>query len=86
MSKTMKLKTIRNNERYNVYKKVVPFDTMLKRWKNKVEEDGVLIIYREKEFFEKRSAKRKRKMAAAKSRQKRITADEKNYLKGNRKY
>tara|TARA_R110000765_G_scaffold423728_1_gene533043 strand:- start:634 stop:888 length:255 start_codon:yes stop_codon:yes gene_type:complete len=84
MSKTMKLKT--NNERYNAYKKVVPFDTMLKRWKNKVEEDGVLTTYREKEFFEKRSAKRKRKMAAAKSRQKRITDDEKNYMKGNRKY
>jgi len=40
----------------------------LKRFKNKVEESGVLNTLREKEFYEKPTSERKRKAGAAKAR------------------
>ena len=40
------------------------FDSMLKRFNRKVQQDGVLSEMRRREFFEKPSAKRKRKEAA----------------------
>ncbi len=51
--------------------KLIPFDVLFKRWKRKVDEDGLMQELRQREFFEKPSAKRKRKKLAAISRQKR---------------
>jgi len=52
-------------------KKVVPFDVMLRRFKNKVEEDGILQAVREKEFYEKPAAAKQRKKKAAIQRERR---------------
>ena len=57
-------------------KKDKQFDRMLKRWKNKVEEEGILQTFRAKEFYEKPSEKRRRKRREAVSRQKRITQED----------
>ena len=40
------------------------FDSMLRRFNRKVQQDGILSEMRRREFFEKPSAKRKRKEAA----------------------
>ena len=40
------------------------FDSMLKRFNRKVQQDGVLSEMRRREYFEKPSTKRKRKEAA----------------------
>lgn len=52
-------------------------DFALRKLKKKVEAAGTLKKLQEKEFFEPKSDKRKRKKAAAKLRQKRLTASEK---------
>lgn len=51
-------------------------DQLLKRFKKKVEQSGVLSDFRKREFYEKPSVKRKRKQAAARKR----------YLKRMRKF
>lgn len=45
-----------------------PFDKMLRRFKRKIEESGVLDALRAKEFYEKPTTERKRKAGAAKAR------------------
>jgi len=57
--------------------KVVPFDVMLRNFKNKVEESGLLQDVRAKEFYEKPTAKRKRKKMAAVSRERRRVSEQK---------
>ncbi len=44
------------------------FDSLLRRFKKSVDKEDTLKDYREKEFFEKPSSKRKRAKAAAKKR------------------
>ncbi len=44
------------------------FDSMLKRFNRKVQEDGILSEMRRREYFEKPSAKQKRKEAAKSAR------------------
>ena len=56
-------------------KKVVPFDVMMRNFKNYVEESGILNDVRAKEFYEKPTAKRKRKKMAALSRERRRISD-----------
>ena len=58
-------------------KKVVPFDVMMRNFKNKVEESGILNDVRAKEFYEKPAAKRKRKKMAAVSRERRRVSEQK---------
>ena len=58
-------------------KKVVPFDVMMRNFKNKVEESGLLNDVRAKEFYEKPTAKRKRKKMAAVSRERRRVSEQK---------
>jgi small subunit ribosomal protein S21 len=49
-------------------KKNEPFERLFKRWKRLVENDGLLNVLRQREFYEKPSQKRKRAKAAAKKR------------------
>ena len=56
-------------------KKVVPFDVLMRKFKNYVEESGILNDVRAKEFYEKPAAKRKRKKMAAVSRERRRVSD-----------
>lgn len=63
----------------------VPFEVLFRRWRNKVEADGLLKELRRREYFEKPSAVRKRKKAAAEARQRRITSEFKG-LDRQRKY
>jgi len=58
----MKLKRF---TRHDSPPKEVPFEVMLRRFKKKTERAGTLNDLREKEFYEKPSAKRKRQKAAA---------------------
>ena len=52
------------------------FDAAMRRFKRSCEKEGVLASLRRKEFYEKPTATRKRKAAAAKKRQaKRMTKD-----------
>lgn len=51
-------------------------ESIIRRWKRAVEKDGVLQAYREKEFYEKPSLKRKRMKAAAVKRHQRALAEE----------
>ena len=51
--------------------KEIPFDVALRKFKKAVERSGVLQTLKEKEFYEKPTAKRKRKKSEAKSRTKR---------------
>ena len=51
--------TVKENENIN---------QALRRFKKKVEESGVLDVLRQKEFYEKPTAERKRKKGAAKAR------------------
>lgn len=53
-------------------------DFALRKLKKKVEAAGTLKKLQEKEFFEPDSEKKKRKRAAAKLRQKRLTEKDKN--------
>lgn len=52
-----------------------PFEKIMRRFKRSVEQDGTLQTYREKEFYEKPSLKRKRAKAAAIKRHQREKAD-----------
>lgn len=51
--------------------KDVPFDVLMRRFKNKVEEDGILQAVRDKEFYEKPAAAKQRKKKAAIQRERR---------------
>jgi small subunit ribosomal protein S21 len=53
-----------------------PFDVAIRRFKRACEKAGVMSTLRKKEFYEKPTAKRKRKLAASKKRNtKRIRGD-----------
>ena len=56
-------------------------EAIIRRWKRAVEKDGVLQAYREKEFYEKPSLKRKRAKAAAKKRHQRALAEEREFFR-----
>lgn len=59
-------------------------EAIIRRWKRAVEKDGTLQTYREKEFYEKPSLKRKKAKAAAVKRHQRALADERERMrKGN---
>lgn len=59
-------------------------ESIIRRWKRAVEKDGTLQTYREKEFYEKPSLKRKKAKAAAIKRHQRALADERDRRrKGN---
>jgi small subunit ribosomal protein S21 len=45
-----------------------PFDKMLRRFKRKIDDSGLLDTLRSKEFYEKPTTERKRKAGAAKAR------------------
>lgn len=55
------------------------FEQAYRRFKKQVEKAGVLSEIRKREFYEKPSMKRKRKMAAAKKRQRRPNYSDKFY-------
>lgn len=60
------------------------FEKLFRRWKRLVEKDGTLQTYREKEFYEKPSLRRKKAKQAAIKRHKRALADERSRMrKGN---
>ena len=48
------------------------FDSLLKRFNRKVQQDGILSEMRRREFFEKPSMKRKRKEAAKRRKSARV--------------
>lgn len=54
-----------------------PFESLLRRFKRNVEKDGLLQELRNREFFEKPSAKRKKSRISAIKRQRKITELEK---------
>jgi small subunit ribosomal protein S21 len=70
----------------NKSKKPMPFDVALRKFGKLVEEAGILQKAREKEFYEKPTAKRKRKRKEALKRQSRLNAENNIYSKKNRKY
>jgi len=45
-----------------------PFEKLMRRFKKKIQDSGVLQVLKEREFYEKPTAVRKRKKAAAKNR------------------
>ncbi len=55
--------------------KEVPFDVLFRRWRNKVEADGIMNELRKREYYEKPAERRQRKKAAAIARQRRITSE-----------
>ncbi len=50
------------------------FESLLKRFNKRVQQDGILAEIRHREFFEKRSVKRKRKEAAKRRKSARAAA------------
>jgi len=50
------------------------FESLLKRFNKRVQQDGILAEIRHREFFEKRSIKRKRKEAAKRRKSARAAA------------
>jgi len=70
----------------NKSKKPMPFDVALRKFSKLVEEAGILQKAREKEYYEKPTAKRKRKKKEALKRQSRLNAESNIYSKQNRKY
>lgn len=50
------------------------FESLLKRFNKRVQQDGILAEIRHREYFEKRSIKRKRKEAAKKRKSARAAA------------
>ncbi len=70
----------------NKSKKPMPFDVALRKFSKLVEEAGILQKAREKEYYEKPTAKRKRKKKEALKRQSRLNAENNIYSKQNRKY
>jgi len=70
----------------NKSKKPMPFDVALRKFSKLVEEAGILQKAREKEYYEKPTAKRKRKKKEALKRQNRLNAENNIYSKQNRKY
>ena len=48
------------------------FESLLKRFNKRVQQDGILAEIRHREYFEKRSIKRKRKEAAKKRKSTRV--------------
>jgi small subunit ribosomal protein S21 len=57
------------------------FESIFRRWKRAVEKDGILQEYREREFYIKPSAVRKRNKAAAIKRNQRLLEEQKINVK-----
>lgn len=70
----------------NKSKKPMPFDVALRKFSKLVEEAGILQKAREKEYYEKPTAKRKRKKKEAVKRQSRLNAENPMNQRNNRKY
>jgi len=64
--------------------KPMPFDIALRKFKKAVERAGIIQEVRKREFYEKPTAKRKRKKAEAVGRSKR--QERENQLRPNRSY
>ena len=66
----------RNNDRQpkclEVFVKNNNVDHALRKLKKKVTEDGILVEYKERQYYEKPSDKRKKAKAASKARQQKI--------------
>jgi small subunit ribosomal protein S21 len=63
-----------------VHCKNMNFDRALRIFRRKVENSGVLLEVRKKQYYEKPAQKKQRKMNAAKRRQEKITEAEKAFL------
>ncbi len=70
----------------NKSRKPMPFDVALRKFSKIVEEAGILQKVREKEYYEKPTAVRKRKKKEAVKRQNRLTAENPMNQRNNRKY
>ena len=70
----------------NKSRKPMPFDVALRKFSKIVEEAGVLQKVREKEYYEKPTAVRKRKRKEALKRQHRLNAENPMNQRNNRKY
>ena len=64
-----------------VHCKNMNFDRALRIFRRKVENSGVLLEVRKKQYYEKPAQKKQRKLNAAKRRQEKITEAEKRYMK-----
>ena len=64
----------------------MPFDVALRKFSKIVEEAGILQKVREKEYYEKPTAIRKRKRKEAVKRQQRLNAENPMNQRNNRKY
>jgi len=63
------------------------FETLFRRWKRAVENDGTLQELKTREFYEKPSVRRKRAKAAAKKRAQRVLEQERfEFLSRNRPF
>lgn len=70
----------------NKARKPMPFDVALRKFSKIVEEAGILQKVREKEYYEKPTAVRKRKKKEALKRQQRLNAENPMNQRNNRKY
>lgn len=70
----------------NKARKPMPFDVALRKFSKIVEEAGILQKVREKEYYEKPTAVRKRKRKEALKRQQRLNAENPMNQRNNRKY
>jgi small subunit ribosomal protein S21 len=59
----------------------MPLERALRMFRRKCDNAGIILEVRKREYFEKPTAKRKRKKAAAIKRQEKITSQNNNYLK-----
>ena len=75
----------RKGKRDNCPPQDMPFDVALRKFKKAVEAAGILQDVRAKEFYEKPTAKRKRKKAEAIARQKRQLRSQEQTQFGRRK-
>jgi len=66
--------------------KPMPFDVAMRKFSKLVDEAGILQKVREKEYYEKPTAKRKRKKKEALKRQNRLNAENPINQRNNRKY
>jgi|TARA_R110000764_G_scaffold82432_4_gene162736 small subunit ribosomal protein S21 len=64
----------------------MPFDVAMRKFSKLVDEAGILQKVREKEYYEKPTAKRKRKKKEALKRQNRLNAENPINQRNNRKY
>ena len=71
--------------RFNKEKRPLTFEQMMRRFKKKVERDGLLKELRKREFYEKPAAKRRRKKAEGRKRWEKKIRTEKAMMESRRK-